>query len=273
MLGHIEQESSENYLETIFQLGKKSKNLRAIDISKHLMLSRSSVSRAIHILEAEGFIEIDENGYIFLTSDGYKKASLIWKKHSLLVKLFIIVGRVSVEVADIDACRVEHVISDETVTAIKDFLSKIGETTDELNVQLLENTYSHFPNGKPLKESLENYLEAILILSTEFKNKLRAINIAKHLSISRASVSRAIGIMVSEGLITIDKNGFIALNEQGETLAKKIYKRHLDLSKFFIQYLKVSDEVAKKDACRIEHLISEDLIIGIREFMNNYQAN
>ena len=112
------QESGEMYLETILVLSKKSANVRAVDIGEELGYSRPSVSRAMHILKAEGFITIDDTGFVKLTKAGQKIASRIYERHTVLTRLFINLG-VNEKTASDDACRIEHYISDESFKAIK----------------------------------------------------------------------------------------------------------------------------------------------------------
>lgn len=112
------QESAEMYMETIHILSLKNKKVRAIDISRHMGFSKPSVSRAMKNLSNEGYISIDVNGNISLTEKGLKIAEGIYEKHRQLTDFFIRIG-VSPETAEEDACRIEHVISDETFEAIK----------------------------------------------------------------------------------------------------------------------------------------------------------
>lgn len=112
------QESAEMYMETIHILSMKNKNVRAIDISRYMGFSKPSVSRAMKNLNSEGYITIDGNGNISLTEKGLKIAKEIYEKHRQLTDFFVRIG-VSPETAEEDACRIEHVISDETFEAIK----------------------------------------------------------------------------------------------------------------------------------------------------------
>ena len=114
-----------------------------------------------------------------------------------------------------------------------------------------------------IKESGENYLETILIL--KLKNpEVRAIDIANELSFSKPSVSRALGILKKEQLIVIDQNGFIELTEHGLKRANNIYDRHLTIGKFLIK-LGINKKTAEDDACKIEHIISEETFSAIKK--------
>ena len=113
------------------------------------------------------------------------------------------------------------------------------------------------------KESSEDYLEAILIISKE-KRFVRNIDIAKHLEFSKPSVSIALKKLKEKGLIDIDGDNFITLTETGLCIAKKTYERHIGITKVLIS-LGVDRKTAEKDACRIEHVISEETFSAICE--------
>ncbi len=106
-----------------------------------------------------------------------------------------------------------------------------------------------------IQESGENYLETILILETRNK-EVRSIDIARELGFAKPSISRAVGILKENGYIDIDAKGYISLTESGRVLANKIYERHKTLTRYFIK-IGVDRETAEKDACRIEHIISD----------------
>lgn len=117
-------ESGENYLETILLLKKRMGSVRSIDIAKELEFSKPSVSRAVGLLKEAELIRMDENGYIELTDDGKKKAEAIYERHQLLSEFISLTAGVSLETAEADACKMEHIISDETFQGIKKFLEK-----------------------------------------------------------------------------------------------------------------------------------------------------
>ena len=102
-----------------------------------------------------------------------------------------------------------------------------------------------------IQESGEMYLETILILGKEGK-KVRSIDIANYRDVSRASVSRAMGLLKENEYLDMDESGYITLTEKGNKLANAIYKRHLVLSEIFTS-IGVSEDVAIEDACRVEH--------------------
>ena len=112
------QESGEMYLETILVLTEKQNNVRSIDICDHMGFSKPSVSRAVGLLKNGGYIQIDRDGYITLTELGREIASKVYERHEILTRVLTDLG-VSKEVASSDACKIEHVISDEAFEAIK----------------------------------------------------------------------------------------------------------------------------------------------------------
>ena len=114
-----------------------------------------------------------------------------------------------------------------------------------------------------IHESAENYLEAILVIRKE-KGSVRSIDIANHLGFSKPSVSVAMKNLRENGYITIDQSGLISLEAPGLKIAEKIYERHTLLSDWLI-FLGVSPKVAAEDACRIEHVISEESFDAIKK--------
>jgi Mn-dependent DtxR family transcriptional regulator len=121
------QESGEMYLETIYRLTKTRPDVRAIDVCEHMGFSKPSVSRAIGLLRTGGFVVVDENGHLSLTDQGRQVAERTFECHTLLKSLFVRLG-VDEETADADACKIEHHISDQTLSALKRYLSEINET-------------------------------------------------------------------------------------------------------------------------------------------------
>ena len=119
------QESGEMYLETILILSRKNSYVRSVDISEYMGYSKPSVSRAVSLLKAGEYITIDEEGHIHLTESGRAVAEKILSRHTLLTDLLIRLG-VSRETAAADACKMEHVISDETFEAIKNHMIEYG---------------------------------------------------------------------------------------------------------------------------------------------------
>ena len=114
----IINESAENYLETILVLSKKLPVVRSVDISNELGFKKSSVSIAMKNLREKGHITVTDAGYIYLTESGKQIADMIYERHELLSSWLVRLG-VPEEIATEDACRIEHVISKESVAAIK----------------------------------------------------------------------------------------------------------------------------------------------------------
>ena len=112
------QESGEMYLETILILSKKMEYVRSVDIGEYMGYSKPSVSRAVGLLKNGGFIDVDVNGHIKLTDIGKSHAEKILEKHRILTRILTSIG-VSEETAAEDACKIEHVLSDETFEALK----------------------------------------------------------------------------------------------------------------------------------------------------------
>lgn len=112
------QESGEMYLETIYVLSENMPIVRAIDICEHRGVSKPSVSRAVGILKKGGYIICGEDGGLTLTEKGLCVAEKIYERHKVLTKYLISIG-VDEQTASEDACKIEHVISDETFKAIK----------------------------------------------------------------------------------------------------------------------------------------------------------
>ncbi len=112
------QESGEMYLETIYVLSQKSDKVRAIDVGEYMGFSKPSVSRALGLLKNGGYVVTDGNGYLSLTNEGREVAEKIYERHEILTKFLTGLG-IDEETASHDACKIEHVISDESFEAIK----------------------------------------------------------------------------------------------------------------------------------------------------------
>ena len=116
-----------------------------------------------------------------------------------------------------------------------------------------------------IRESAENYLETILILSQrKGKGEVRSIDIVNELEFSKPSVSVAMKNLRENGYITVDKDGYIRLTDKGLEIAEKMYERHTLLTKW-LTALGVDEKIAVEDACRIEHVISEESFEAIKK--------
>jgi len=109
-------ESGQMYLETIYILSKQG-DVRSIDICEHMGYSKPSVSRAMGILKADGYVENDADGFLRLTESGLQVAENTYQRHKLLTEFFSLIG-VSEDTASEDACRIEHHLSDESFQAL-----------------------------------------------------------------------------------------------------------------------------------------------------------
>ncbi len=115
------QESGEMYLETILRLSREKSCVRSIDVAESLGVTKPSVSRAVGLLKEGGFLTVDRDGYLFLSSEGELIAEKTYERHKVLTEFFLKLG-VSQETAASDACKIEHDISDETFELIKTHL-------------------------------------------------------------------------------------------------------------------------------------------------------
>ena len=106
------------YLETIFILTKKNKAIRAIDVGEYMGYSKPSVSRALGLLKEGGYVVGDENGFLSLTELGMEVAMKMYERHTILSEVLVKIG-VPQDIATEDACKIEHVISDESFDALK----------------------------------------------------------------------------------------------------------------------------------------------------------
>lgn len=115
-------------------------------------------------------------------------------------------------------------------------------------------------------ESSENYLEAILMIQKE-KGEVRSIDIANKLNFSKASVSVAMKNLRNNGFISTDEKGFISLEPKGREIAEKVLEKHEVISGLLVT-LGVDPEVASKEACRMEHVMSDESFEAIKKFHN-----
>jgi len=122
-----------------------------------------------------------------------------------------------------------------------------------------------------LQESAENYLETILVLSRG-DNPVRSIDIAGELEYSKASVSVAMKNLRSSGCISMGADGLIALTERGREIAERIYERHVLISDWLI-FLGVDKKTAVHDACKMEHAMSEQSFLAIKEHVENWKRD
>lgn len=118
--------SGEMYLESIYVLSKTKPAVRSIDVAEHMNFSKPSVSRAVGLLKEANYIVVDKDGHITLTDDGLKLAKKIYERHTVLSQALVALG-VDEKTAAADACKIEHVISDESFEALKKYLKDISK--------------------------------------------------------------------------------------------------------------------------------------------------
>ena len=116
-----------------------------------------------------------------------------------------------------------------------------------------------------INESAENYLETILILSNKLP-VVRSVDVANELDFKKSSVSIAMKNLKSNGHITVTDAGFIYLTESGRELAEKVYERHRFISSWLIS-LGVPEDIATEDACKMEHIISNESYAAIKDYI------
>ena len=114
------------YLETILILSREKNYVRSIDVCEYMGYSKPSISRAVSLLRNDGYVNMDDRGYLSLTDKGREIAEKIYERHQVLTKALTNLG-VSQSAAEDDACRIEHVISDESFAAVKDHVSRLAQ--------------------------------------------------------------------------------------------------------------------------------------------------
>ena len=120
----IIKESAENYLEAILSIKKDKGCVRSIDVANDLGVSKPSVSVAMKNFREEGYVTVDENGYLDLTEKGLKIAQAIYERHLVIAKVLMALG-VSEKTAYEDSCRIEHCISGESFEKLKEYIKKL----------------------------------------------------------------------------------------------------------------------------------------------------
>ena len=118
-----------------------------------------------------------------------------------------------------------------------------------------------------LGESLEDYLECLLVL--EKTGKIRSVDVARTLHVSKPSVNKAMNILKDKGFISQENYGDIKLTETGRKEASYVLERHEFLNMFLKDIIKVSEEQAEIDACKMEHAISEETFLKLKDYYNH----
>ena len=121
-----------------------------------------------------------------------------------------------------------------------------------------------------MRESGEMYLETILVLSRK-QNRVRAVDVATEMDISKASVSIALGKLKNEDCITVEPDGQLTFTEKGKAIAEKIYERHQVLTEILMA-IGVSHDIAAKDACKMEHDISDETFAAMKKHLREKKS-
>lgn len=121
-----------------------------------------------------------------------------------------------------------------------------------------------------MKESAENYLEMILELEKQAE-KVRSVDVAKAMEVTKPSVSRAMGKLKDMGMVEIGEDNYIHLTTAGRKKAKAIAKRRETITKFLVMTTDVNEEIAKEDACKIGYFMSDDTFAGIKNFIKQVE--
>ena len=119
-----------------------------------------------------------------------------------------------------------------------------------------------------LSASLEDYLETILFLNKKSPGEVRPVDVANHLGITKPSVTRAMTELEKDGHITRNEKGRLLLTESGREIAENVYEKHQVITKLFAKCANVSEETAESDACKVEHVISEETFKGIKSYLD-----
>lgn len=129
---------------------------------------------------------------------------------------------------------------------------------------IIKKTYLYGGIFMALHESAEMYLETIYVLS-QTQSSVRSIDVAEHMGYSKPSVCRAVGLLKNGGYLIMDKDSSLILTDEGKAVAEKIFERHTVLSKMLTS-MGVSDQTATDDACKIEHVISDETFNMIKKY-------
>lgn len=121
--------------------------------------------------------------------------------------------------------------------------------------------------GKSISSSLEDYLEAIYEIYTE-KRGVKAIDISKKLGVGRSSVTEALKTLAQKHLVNYSRYGVLSLTSAGEDAAKNVIEKHKVLYNFFKNTLNLDEQEAQENACRVEHVLSEEAFRSLIDFVN-----
>ena len=153
--------SAEDYLESMIILKEKNGYIRSIDIATFLGVTKPSVSNAMKRLREEGYIEMNRSGFITVTEKGMEIADKIYTRHKKLTDFFIALG-VTAEVAEDDACKIEHDLSEETFEAICVHVDKFSKAT----------AFTSINSARPISQKRSNNLQLTDIYPSKRSDKI-----------------------------------------------------------------------------------------------------
>jgi len=240
-------ESEDMYLKAIYTVKMRKPNVYAVDICDELNYVKSSVSVGLKLLKENGLITVDELNIIYFTEAGYKRAKNVYERYLVFKENLVSCG-VPDTLAKETACKMEHAVSEEVFEYIKkDRLARRKNTT----------TFSR-------NESEDMYLKTIYLLSKgKNGNGLRAVEISNELGVTQSAILKAVRKMTEDGYITIGAHKKIFLTEEGATRAEKIYERYVAFTEILKSY-GVPDTLAEETACKMEHVVSDDVFKYIK---------
>ncbi len=244
-------ESEEMYLKTIERLTRRKGTVQPVEISEELGYVKSCVSRAVKLLRSKGLITVNETNGISLTASGRRRAEQVRHKYEVLRVFFVSIGAEE-SVAEKAACKIEHCVTDELCGLIALYTPEFQERREK-----------PVPNTN---ESEEMYLETILRLE-ESGQESDLTNIARVMKVTKPAIIKARQKLCDLGFARHDTHN-IYLTPLGREIAERVYEKH----KLFTRLLRrmgVSRERAEEDACRIEHIVSDETVESVRRYMEN----
>ena len=242
-------ESEEMYLKTIERLTRRKDTVQPVEISEELGYVKSCVSRAVKLLRGKGLITVNETNGISLTASGRRRAEQVRHKYEVLKSFFETIGA-DADVAENAACKIEHCISEEMCGLIALHTPQVQEHKEKT----LPNT----------NESVEMYLETILRLE-ERGQATDLTNVARVMKVSKPAIIKARQKLCDLGFARHDTHN-IYLTSLGREIAESVYGKHKLLTQL-LRSLGVSWVTAEEDACRIEHIVSDETLEAVKRYL------
>lgn len=154
-------------------------------------------------------------------------------------------------------------------------LSSSAEKIDRLVKNYLEFQSEFNMKKKKLTHSVEDYLEMIFLISKE-KKEVRITDIAQRMKVRKSSIVAAVKKLCASGYLVHEHYGYILMTDTGKNLAKEVYRKHKILKDFFLDILSLPEDIAEKDACNIEHYISDQTVralVKLAEELHKHKKN